>query len=149
VTAGGGAAWRRRPVSPLRGSRRRPRAALGSVLATSIVFWLSHVWSETMAERLRDPDGFTWLDFGRIAEHEWSIVQSAALPVFALLLGALGVYSDETALDVALGVTIVQLFGWGLLVGHRVFEQWPLALISGVFNGALGVAITVLRSLIH
>ncbi|MDO8210783.1 hypothetical protein [Conexibacter sp. CPCC 206217] len=124
-------------------------AVIASVLATSGVFWLAHVWAQTMSERLRDPQDFTWARFATIARHEWSMVQSATLPVLALLLAAFDVYSEETAIDVALAITIVQLFGWGLLVGRRTFERWPSALLSGVVNGAFGVVIVVLKTLIH
>lgn len=124
-------------------------AVILSVLATSGVFWLAHVWAQAMSDRLRDPHGFSWGDLVTIARHEWSMVESATLPTLALLLAVLGVYSDDTAIDVALGVTVVQLFSWGLLVGRRTFERWPQALVSGLVNGAFGVAIVVLKTLIH
>lgn len=124
-------------------------AVVASVLATAGAYWAAHVWARAMAVRLRDPTGFDWRQLATIARHEWPLVTSATLPVLALLLAAVGAYSDRTGIDVALAVAVAELFGWGLLVGLRALGAWPLALVSAAVNGAIGVALVVLKALIH
>lgn len=119
------------------------------MLATAGAYWAAHVWARAMAVRLRDPTGFDWRQLATIARHEWPLVTSATLPVLALLLAAVGAYSDRTGIDVALAVAVAELFGWGLLVGLRAFGAWPLALVSAAVNGAIDVALVVLKALIH
>jgi hypothetical protein len=120
-----------------------------SVLGTAAVFWLAHVWAHVMSERVNDPHGFTWAVVGRIARSEWPMVQAATLPSVPLLLAWAGAIDDDSGIDLAIAITVVQLAGWGLLVGRRSFDRWPLALLSGLVNAAFGVAIVILKALVH
>ncbi|MDO8186550.1 hypothetical protein Q5424_23085 [Conexibacter sp. JD483] len=120
-----------------------------SVLGSAAVFWLAHVWAHAMSERVNDPRGFSHAAFLRIARSEWPMVQAATLPIVPLLLAWAGAIEDDTGIDAALAIVVLQLAAWGLLVGRRTFEAWPLALVSGLINGAFGLAIVVLKTLIH
>jgi hypothetical protein len=113
------------------------------------VFWLAHVWSEAIADRMQDSRPYSWRRLRAVAAWHWPMLQAAAGPLAALLLADLGVWSLATAVTVALIVSVAQLVGWGVTVGRRTFDSWPAALLSGVVDGLLGVALIVLKTLVH
>jgi len=120
-------------------------ALAGSLL----VFWLAHVWSEAIADRMQDPQPYSWRRVRAVAAWHWPMVQAAAGPLAALLLADLGVWSLATAVTVALAISVAQLVGWGVTVGRRTFGSWPAALLSGAVDGLLGVVLIVLKTLVH
>lgn len=125
------------------------RAAAVSVVSTTAVFWLAHVWAELLAERAatRKPGG--WPRFLRLAWQEWPLVESGALPFLALGLAWAGVYANYVGFDAALAVGVAQLLAWGLVVGRRTRLPWWKSATAGVVDAALGLAIIGLEVLIH
>jgi hypothetical protein len=121
----------------------------GSVLATSFVFWLAHVWAAATSARVEAGRRLPPRAVAEIAAHEWPMVESAVLPLVPIALAWAGLCSDATGIDLALAVAVLQLVGWGLVVGRRTYERWPAVLLSGVVNGALGVLLVVLKALVH
>ncbi|HEX5145590.1 MAG TPA: hypothetical protein VFV85_01100 [Conexibacter sp.] len=120
--------------------------ALGGTL---LIFWLAHVWSEAIADRMQDPRPYSWRRLRAVAAWHWPMVQASLVPLAAFVLADLGVWGLGTAITVALSVSIVQLVGWGIAVGRRTFDHWPAALLSGAVDGLLGVLIVVLKTLVH
>lgn len=120
-----------------------------SLAGTMVVFWLAHVWAEAISDRMRDPRPFTWARLRAVALWHWPMLQAAIGPLIAVALADVGVWSQATAVTVALSISIAQLAGWGIAVGRRTFDTWPLALANGVVDGLLGVALVVLRTLVH
>lgn len=120
--------------------------ALGGTL---LVFWLAHVWSEAIADRMQDPRPYSWRRLRAVAAWHWPMVQASLGPLGALLLADLGVWSLTTAVTLALAISVAQLVGWGIAVGRRTFEGWPAALLSGAVDGALGLLIVMLKTLVH
>jgi len=116
---------------------------------TMLVFWLAHVWSEGIADRMHDPRPYTWRRLRATAAWHWPMVQAAAGPLVALVLADIGVWSLDTAVTVALAVCVAQLVGWGVTVGWRTFGSWPAALLSGAVDGLLGVVLIALKTLVH
>ncbi len=116
---------------------------------TMLVFWLAHVWSEAIADRMQDPRPYSWRRMRAVAAWHWPMIQAAFGPLGALVLSDLGVWTLSTAVTVALGISIAQLVGWGIAVGRRTFDGWPAALLSGAVDGLLGLAIVVLKTLVH
>jgi hypothetical protein len=120
-----------------------------AVLASVIVFWLAHAWSEVIGERVVEPRPITVGGLVRNAAEDWPMVESAVVPLLALLLAQLGVWSLTVGVDVALAAGVLQLVGWGMLVGLRTFARWPHALLAGLVDGALGLAIVALKLLVE
>jgi hypothetical protein len=117
--------------------------------ATMLVFWLAHVWAEGLADRMQDPNPYTWGRLRAVAAWHWPMVQASVGPLGALVLADLGIWSLDTAIAVALAISVAQLVGWGIAVGRRTFDSWPAALASGAFDGLLGVVLIVLKTLVH
>ena len=122
-----------------------PETTLLSLLSTMAVFWLAHVWSAIVGERIHVGDEFANHRIGAIARAEWPLVESAFLPAVALLLGFAGAIGAAHSLDAALVACVLQLFGWGLVVGRRAYDHWWAALFSGLTNGVLGIVLVSLE----
>lgn len=120
-----------------------------SLATTMLVFWLAHVWAEGISDRMHDPRRYTLRRLRAAASWHWPMVQAAAGPLAALALADLGAWSLDTAVTLALAISVAQLVGWGVAVGRRTFGSWPAALLSGAVDGLLGLVIVVLRALVH
>jgi hypothetical protein len=120
-----------------------------SLAASVFVFWLAHVWSEVVGERVAAGRQFERSRLLQIARAEWPLVEAGLLPAAALALGWIGVFSHDTAAFVAMGIAIVQLVGWGVLAGRRVHVGWWRAIAAGAVDGALGLAIVSIEIALH
>ena len=124
--------------------------ALAALLSTAVVFWLAHAWSTIVAERIHLGLAFTLRQALHVARAEWPLVESTLVPSIVLLLGWTGVFSDQSAIDVATAVCLLQLLGWGFVVGRRAYHRWLQAFAAGIANGAVGVALVALEvAVIH
>jgi hypothetical protein len=122
---------------------------IAGVAATTIVFWIAHVYAEVLGNRLQGEHAVSWENVRLASHHEWPIVEAAVPPVLALMLGVLGVLSTNSAVNVAIAVGIAELFLWGIAVGRRLGLSFTATLAAGVVNGALGVVIAGLKMLVH
>jgi hypothetical protein len=119
--------------------------ALAALLSTAAVFWLAHVWSTIVAERIHFRERFSARQTLEIARSEWPLIEATLLPSFVLVLGWTGAVSNQRALTLAIAVCVAQLLAWGLVVGRRAYERPLLALAAGLANGALGVGLVALE----
>ena len=133
-------------VAALRETGESATRSVLSLLSTMAVFWLAHVWSQITGERIHHGRRFRSHLAREIALAEWPLVEAAFGPALLLLLGAVGILTDRTALDGALAVCGLQLLGWGFLVGRRAYGRWYEAVLSGVANGLLGLVLVGLES---
>jgi hypothetical protein len=122
-----------------------PQAVAISVLGTMAVFWIAHVWSAVLGERIHRRGRVGLHRTAAIARAEWPLLEAALAPGLVLVLGWIGVIGETRAEDVALAVCVIQLFAWGLVVGLRAYEQWWVAVLSGLANGLLGLAVVGLE----
>jgi hypothetical protein len=120
-----------------------------TLLSTSAVFWLAHVWSEVLGTRIETGTAGNLARLRWIAREEWPMVEAGVLPVAALALAWAGVYSDAVGVDLALGLAIAQLVGWGLLGARRMGAGWPKSVAVGGLDGALGLGIVALEIALH
>lgn len=126
-----------------------PSALVGGVAATVGVFWLAHVWSGLIGERVAAARRFDWRRTRHVIAEEWPMIESAVPPLVALALAWAGVYDVDTGITIALGIGIAHLFGWGFLIGRRTYGSLFASVATGVVEGALGVGIVLLETLIH
>ncbi|HEY7619373.1 MAG TPA: hypothetical protein VH834_06335 [Solirubrobacteraceae bacterium] len=122
---------------------------IAGVAATTIVFWIAHVYAEVLGNRLHEDNPMNWANAWSAIQHEWPIVQAAVPLVLALGLGVVGILDTDSAVNVAIGVGILELFLWGLTVGRKLGLSLTATIAAGVVNGALGVAIAGLKVLVH
>jgi hypothetical protein len=124
------------------------RTTLLALLSTMAVFWLAHVWSTIVGERIHEGRSFTVRHAGEIARAEWPLVEAAFGPAIVLLASWAGGFSSETASTLALAICVLQLLAWGFLVGRRAYDRLGAAVAAGLVNGALGLGLVALELLI-
>lgn len=80
---------------------------------------------------------------------EWPLV-AAVVPTVAVLLGAdARWWSEESAIDVALLVNTVALFGWGLWAARVAGRRWAAACRVGGVDVLIGLLIVSVNALSH
>ena len=119
-----------------------------SLLATMAVFWLAHVWSQIIGERIEGGSRFAPHVALRVARTEWPLIEAAFGPTIVLLLGWAGIISDGRAVTVALVVCLIQLVTWGFVAGRRAYDRRSDAVLSAIVNGLLGLALVALETVV-
>jgi hypothetical protein len=128
----------------------RSAELIAGVLATTFVFWIAHVYAEVLGSRLEGEGGRpTLANVAVAARGEWPLVEASLLPVLGLLLGVLGIVKTETAVYIAIGAGVVELFGYGIAAGRQLHLSRGGVIVVGVVNGTLGLVIVVLKVLVH
>ena len=118
------------------------------VIATVVVLWLAHVYSDGLAESIERGHRLDRREFTVIARREVAIVMAAAAPVAALILGAAGIIRESRAIWLALVIGLITLTVQGVRYA-RVEQLGRLATVAAVFiNLALGLVIVGLKGLL-
>lgn len=120
-----------------------------ALIVTELVFALAHAWSTLLATGA-DRGGLPSPgDVGAALRYERPVLQATWPAVLALSLAALGAYSSDTGVDVALVANAVILFLWGFALARQQGASTALAVAAGAFTCLLGVALVVLKVLVH
>jgi hypothetical protein len=117
------------------------------VTTTVLVLWVAHVYSHVIAESLEQERRLDRAEFIAVAGREWSMVAAAIAPVTILVLGALGVFEERTAIRLALGVGVATLAvaGWRYATLERLGHAGTIVAVTvNVVLGLLIVALEVL-----
>jgi hypothetical protein len=123
---------------------------IAGVLATTFVFWIAHVYAEVLGRRVEgEPGRPTLADIAVAARGEWPLVEASLLPVLCLLVGVVGIVETKTAVGIAIGAGVVELFGYGIAAGRRLQLSRGGTVVVGVVNGCLGLLIVLLKVLVH
>jgi hypothetical protein len=120
-----------------------------TVTVTAGVFWLAHIYAEVLAVEVDGRHMPTRREIRGVVGREWPMVQAAILPTLVLLLGPLDVAADTTAQDAALAVCLVELGLTGIAAARVAGARGALVVASGVISLSLGVAVIVLKVLVH
>ena len=116
-----------------------------ALLSTMGVFWLAHLWSGIVGERIHLGTAFGARHVVEIARSEWPLVEAGFLPAAVLMLGWAGLFGRDTASTLTIAVCDLQLLGWGFLAGRRAFDRWWAAALAGAADGVLGIALVLLE----
>jgi hemolysin III len=122
---------------------------LGGVLITALVFFVVHVYADTLAARVASPDRRIGDLARHHGHHELPILGAAIGPSIPLVLGTLGVLSREQAGSAAIAMGLLGLFGWGVAVGRALGYDRAGPYAFGVLNVALGGLMVGLKVLVH
>jgi hypothetical protein len=115
------------------------------VLVTTGVFWLAHVYAHALAESVARDRRVGLHELLHIAHRESSMVEAALPAVVLLLLGELGVISEQTAVWAAIAAGFVVLAAQGIVFA-RMERLGALATFAVVaVNLALGFALVALK----
>ena len=119
-----------------------------TVCVTVLVLWIAHVYAHALAESLERRRRLDRAEFRSVARRERSIPAAAVAPVAALVLAALGVLGEQTAVWLALGigVAILGVQGARYAVVEELDRAGKLAAIA--LNLVLGLVIVGLKALL-
>jgi len=118
------------------------------VAVTVLVLWIAHVYSDTLAESLERGRRLDRAEFSHIARRELSIPGAAVAPIAALVLGALGVIGERTAVWLALAFGVVTLGVEGARYAKIERLGGPGTLTVIALNLLLGLAVVALKALL-
>jgi hypothetical protein len=119
-----------------------------AVVVTLVVYWLAERWSELLGSHLRG----TVLTRRRVMEvfaHGWPMVQASYGPLVVMVVCWAFGASNQTALNAALSLSVATLVGLGVLAGRRAELPTVGVILSGLFTGALGIALILLKAILH
>jgi hypothetical protein len=118
------------------------------MVGTVVVLWIAHVYSHALADSLSTRAPIDRRSVVVLAREESSIVLAAAAPALALLLGAVGVVPDLTAVWIALGLGTITLGVQGLRYARVAsLDRRGTIAVVGV-NLALGLVIVGLKAIV-
>ncbi|MEI8412271.1 MULTISPECIES: hypothetical protein [unclassified Kribbella] len=122
-----------------------PGELIALLLATGVVFWLSHVYAHLVGERSSGmlPSARR---FRAVARQDWPIVQAAVPPAMAVGVGVLLGMSDAGAAWLALLVAVGSQLGWALYVAARAGATRGRMVAAAVVNLILGLVIVALKA---
>ncbi len=120
-----------------------------AVLATLGIYWLAHLYTEVLAERIAEPGVSVWHRTLEAAGNETAILEGG-LPVAACyaIVHAFGVGISESAL-IALWVTVVLLGYIGYRIGRSLQASGPRMIFEILGTAAFGVLMIALKSVLH
>jgi hypothetical protein len=115
---------------------------------STLVLWMAHVYSDGLGESLNLERRLTFAELRTIARREYAIVAAAVLPLAAVTLGALHVFSPSTALFVAFAIGVVTLTAQGVRYAQLENLSRPVALLTIGLNLAAGLSLVALEALV-
>lgn len=118
------------------------------VALTSLVLWLAHVYAHAVGHSVSRNEHLSLAELRHIARREASIVEAAVPAVAALLLGAFGVISTQSAAWTALGLGLLVLAAQGVKFARVEQLGWPGTLAVVAANVGLGGLLIGLKLLL-
>ena len=117
-----------------------------SLLISVVAFWLTHAWSEIVAQRVHGPiDRPTAV---AIARSEATMLTAVIVPGILLGLPKLFGVPVDVAIGAALLASLVQLFLWGLAVGRVAHGSRWLALVVALVDCGIGIGVVILKVIV-
>ena len=114
-----------------------------AVIGNVIVFWLAHVYAESVAVGLDGPH------LRHLLREEAPMVMAGGPVVIALALGAVGLISRSASVALAVAVGSVTLLMLATIAA-RVSGQRPArAAITAAVGGVIGLVFVLLKALLH
>jgi hypothetical protein len=120
-----------------------------AVLGTVIVYFAAHVYVDFLSQRLTGAQGSAWELTRWVVREEWPLLHATLAPAVPLLLGAVGVLSRSTAINLTLVVALSDLVGWGYAAGRRTYGTRWGGMRSALVAILLGAVVVGLKNLLH
>ena len=117
------------------------------VSVTALVLWIAHLYSHGLSESIAHDHRLTKRDLTTIAHRELGILMAAVLPCAALVIGALGVLGERSAVWLALAIGLGTLAAEGVRyarIEHLGRAGMVVAIVGNVMLGSFVVLLKVL-----
>jgi hypothetical protein len=120
-----------------------------TVLVTSVVFWLAHVYARALAESMARHRRINRDELRDVFRHDWPLVEVAVPLVVILLLGVLDAVPDRAAILVAMFAALAELALAGGYTARMSGAGVPGTILSAVIAVLLGSAVVILKAFVH
>jgi positive regulator of sigma E activity len=131
------------------GLRETYPQTVGSVSIAVVLYWFAHSYADVLGLRLTEQRRLTSAELWHTFVQDWSIVRGASAPLMALLIAWLAGAEQTTAVTAAVWTAVASLIAFELAAGLRARSK-PRELALEVLVGAtMGLALLVLRALLH
>ncbi|MEU9038151.1 hypothetical protein AB0D45_25065 [Streptomyces sp. NPDC048352] len=118
------------------------------VLVTAVTAALAHGYSHHMAGHEHASAGYRWRLLARALGNEWPMIAATLPTVLLLLLAGVAHWDPYGVTAVGLGLNTALLFAWGAFVAIRVGYRIATALLFGLADATIGLAVIVANALI-
>lgn len=118
------------------------------VIVTAVTAALAHGYSHHMTTHQQGSAGRRWRQMARALWHEWPMIAATLPTVLLLVLAGLTGWASYGVTAVGLGLNTALLFAWGACVAIRVGYRLRSALLIGLADATIGLAIIVANALI-
>jgi hypothetical protein len=115
---------------------------------TVIVLWIAHFYSHALAESLERGRRLDRAELVSVARRELAIPGAAVAPIAVLVLGALGVLAERTAVWIALGIGVATLAVEGARFAALERVGRGMRVVVVALNILLGLSIVALKALV-
>ncbi|MEK6276563.1 MAG: hypothetical protein AABM29_00915 [Actinomycetota bacterium] len=120
-----------------------------AVVVTAATFWLAHAYAAVLAEEAERGAGNPMETARQTLADEWPLVLGSLPPVLPLLLAPIGLASDFTAEDLAIGTGIALLAGCGLAIARQRSLGILGSLVAVGASASFGLVIVGLKAFVH
>lgn len=126
-------------------------AVFWTVVGTVLVFWAAHIYAGTVAHLHVGPRQHADVRsaFGAAVRRSSGLLVGAAVPAVILLLGASQAIDDENAMWFALWAEVAVLAVLGYIAFLKRGATIPVRVLGALTTALFGVAMIVLKAVIH
>ncbi|MFI5665559.1 hypothetical protein [Streptomyces sp. NPDC051704] len=118
------------------------------VLVTACAAALAHGYSHHMSSHQAGSAALRWRVLSRALWNEWPMIVATLPTVVLLLIAGLTHWDSHAVTAVGLGLNTALLFAWGSFVALRVGYRLGQALLIGLADATIGLAIIVANAVI-
>ncbi|MFD6229934.1 hypothetical protein ACFWFZ_24130 [Streptomyces sp. NPDC060232] len=118
------------------------------VLVTAATAGLAHGYAHHMASHEQGSAGHRWRLLALALWNEWPLIAAALPTVLLLIVSGIFDWDSYGVTAVGLGLNTALLFTWGSVVALRVGYRAGSALLIGLADATIGLAIIVANALI-
>jgi len=129
-------------------SQKHPWKLAGIVASAAVVLWFAHLYAHGLSESIVKNRRLTRSELGALFGRELGILLAAAAPTAALVLGALGVLRESTAVWLAISVGLVTLAAEGVRFARLERLSLGGTVVATGLNLALGLLVVALKVLV-
>jgi hypothetical protein len=132
-------------------SHHEERAAviLGTASSTIVVFFCAHVYAAVMTRRFAKPAETPGRTVAHVLGHERPMLEIAIAPIAILFASWLGWVHVDRAVTLALWITMLELFAFGVHLGRKLERGFGYSLATGLLYATAGALVIGLKIAIH
>jgi hypothetical protein len=122
-----------------------PWKLAGIVLSAALVLWIAHLYAHGLSESIVQERHLSRDELSAIVRRELGIPLAAAAPTAALVLGAIGLFGETTAVWLALAVGLVTLTAEGVRFARLEGFGLVGTVVAMGLNLALGLLVVAMK----